>query len=58
MVDWQDKALRWTVEVAPLGIRDPRAVEFVRDRLWVADGYDGRRRSDPLDHAVFVLELR
>ena len=58
MVDWSDKALRWTAKVSPLGVRDPRAVEFVRGRLWVADGYDGRRRSNPLDHAVFVLELR
>jgi hypothetical protein len=58
-IDWPTRTLvpGWTFDLAAAGVLDPRAVEVVRGRLWVSDGYDFRPRGDPLDHAVFLFDL-
>jgi PKD repeat protein len=39
------------------GLRDTRAVEVIGEQLLVTDGDDGRSASDPMNHAVFVLDV-
>lgn len=58
-IDWATRSLvpTWTVDLAPSGIIDVRAVELVRGRLWVSDGYDYRARGDGLSHALFVYDI-
>jgi len=57
-VDWRSKSLvgGWTVDLAPLEVRDPRGVEVVGGRLLVSDGDDDRATSSPYRYAVFVLD--
>jgi hypothetical protein len=56
-VDWATRSLAggWTVDLAPLQVRDARGVEVVGDRLLVSDGADDRPASSPYRYAVFVL---
>lgn len=56
-VDWATKSLAggWTVDLAPLHVRDARGVEVVGDRILVSDGADDRAPSSPYRYAVFVL---
>ncbi len=58
-VDWASKTLvpGWDIELAPLGILDVRAVEVINEQLWLSDGYDLRAPDDPMNHAVFVVNL-
>jgi hypothetical protein len=58
-VDWATRTLvpGWTFDLAAAGVPDPRAVEIVRGRLWVSDGFDFRPTGDPLDHAVFLFDV-
>jgi hypothetical protein len=57
-VDWASRSIvpGWDLDLAPLGARDVRAVEVIRERLWVSDGSD-RTPGDPLDHALLVFGL-
>lgn len=59
LVDWPGRSLvpGWTVDLSGWGVRDARAVELVRGRLWVSDGYDWRPAGDPLDHGIFVFTV-
>lgn len=56
-VDWASRSLvgGWTVDLAPLQVRDPRGVEVIGSRLFVSDGDDDRAASSPYRYAVFVL---
>lgn len=58
-VDWATRTIvpSWTVDLAPYGVGDARAVEVVGDQLWVSDGDDARSPADPVRHAVFVVGL-
>jgi hypothetical protein len=59
LLDWPSRTFvpGWTFDLAPWGVLDARAVELVRGRLWVSDGYDLRAPGDPLDHGLFVFEV-
>lgn len=59
LVDWKSRTLvpGWTLYVAGAGVVDIRAVEMVRGRMWVSDGYDLRAPGDPLDHGIFVFSI-
>jgi hypothetical protein len=59
LLDWPTRTFvpGWTFDLAPWGVLDARAVELVRGRLWVSDGYDLRTPGDPLDHGLFVFEV-
>lgn len=54
-MSWRTKALEWTVDLAPVGVRDARSVARVGRRLFVSDGYDHRPAGSRLRYAVFVL---
>lgn len=58
-VSWATKTLvsGWSFDVSSVGILDARALEIIGDQLWVSDGYDFRGDGDPLDNAVFVLDV-
>ena len=58
-VDWASKTLvsGWTFDLTPFEVRDSRAVELINGQFYVADGYDGRPRGDPLRYAVFVFSV-
>jgi hypothetical protein len=60
LIDWPTRTFvpGWTFDLAPWGVLDARAVELVRGRLWVSDGYDLRPAGDPLDHGLFVFKVR
>ena len=45
------------ISLTGLGLRDTRAVEVIGEQLLVTDGDDGRAASDPMNHAVFVLDV-
>lgn len=57
-VDWTRKALvrGWTIALRQFKVRDARAVEVIRGRLFVSDGYDLRPERSRLRYAVFVLD--
>lgn len=59
LVDWKTRTLvpGWTFDLAGAGVVDIRAVEMVRGRMWVTDGYDLRAPGDPLDHGLFVFRI-
>jgi hypothetical protein len=59
LVDWASRTLvpGWTLDLAGSGVADARAVELVRGRMWVSDGYDLRAPGDPLDHGLFVYSV-
>ena len=44
------------ISLTGLGLLDTRAVEVIGDQVLVSDGYDFRAASDPMNHAVFVLD--
>ena len=45
------------ISLTGLGFLDTRAVEVIGERLFVTDGGDLRAASDPMNHAVFVLDV-
>ena len=45
------------ISLTGFGLRDTRAVEVVGEQLFITDGYDGRAASDPMNHAVFVIDV-
>jgi hypothetical protein len=48
----------WTgISLSGLGLLDTRAVEVIGEQVLVSDGYDSRSSSDPMNHAVFVLDV-
>ena len=46
----------WTLDLAPFGVLDPRAVEVVGNQIYVSDG-GTRTAGDPLRRAVFVFDV-
>lgn len=57
-VRWATKRLvPGTFDLARFGIRDGRAVELIRGRFYVLDGYDGRSDADPRKYAVHVFAV-
>lgn len=46
------------ISLTGFGIADSRAVEVIGEQLFVTDGLDTRSSSDPMNHAVFVLDVR
>lgn len=58
-VDWVSKTLvpGWDLDLVPFGVLDVRAVEVVHEQLWLSDGSDLRGAGDPLNHALFVLDV-
>jgi hypothetical protein len=58
-VDWGSKTIvpGWSFDLTPFGILDSRAVELINDQFYVLDGYDFRPSGDPLEYAVFVLDV-
>lgn len=58
-VDWPGKELvpGWTFDLGPFRIRDARAVEMIRGRLLISDGYDDRPKAAPMRYAVFALDI-
>jgi hypothetical protein len=59
LIDWASRSIvpGWSFDLSPWGVLDARAVELVKGRLWVSDGYDLRAPGDPLDHALFVFDI-
>ena len=59
VVDWATKTLvpGWTFTLTSFGIRDSRAVEMINGQFYILDGYDGRAKSDPLRHALYVFNV-
>lgn len=47
----------WELDPTGFGILDSRAVEVVGDRVSVSDGYDSRTSTDPMNHAIFVIDV-
>ena len=47
----------WNLDLTGFGIRDSRAVEVIGNQLFVSDGLDTRASSDPMNHAIFVLDV-
>ncbi len=45
------------ISLTGLGLRDSRAVEVIGEQVLVSDGDDSRASSDPMNHAVFVLDV-
>ncbi len=45
------------IDLTSLGLLDTRAVEVIGEQVLVTDGYDTRPTSDPMLHAVFVLDV-
>ncbi len=46
----------WSLDLAPFGVLDPRAVELVGDQIYISDG-GTRAAGDPLRRAVFVFDV-
>ena len=48
----------WTgISLTGFGMRDTRAIEVIGEQLFITDGDDGRAASDPMNHAVFVIDV-
>lgn len=47
----------WSIDLAPFGVLDARAVEYIDGQLFVTDGDDFRPPGDPLQYATFVFDL-
>ena len=47
----------WKLDLRGFGIRDSRAVEVVGEQIFVSDGLDTRASNDPMNHAIFVLDV-
>ena len=47
----------WKVDLTSLGILDSRAVEVIGNQVFVSDGYDSRTSTDPMNHAIFVIDV-
>lgn len=47
----------WTFDLARYGILDPTDMQVIGDQFFVTDGNDTRAKTDPLRHAIFVLDL-
>lgn len=47
----------WTFGLTSFGIGDSRGIAMVGDQPYVADGYDGRAKTDPLKYAVHVFNV-
>ena len=45
------------ISLTGLGFLDTRGVEVIGERLFITDGGDLRAASDPMNHAVFVLDV-
>ncbi len=45
------------IDLTPFGFLDTRGVEVIGNQLFICDGYDYRSSSDPMNHAVFVLDV-
>ena len=45
------------ISLTGLGFLDTRGVEVIGERLFITDGGDLRSASDPMNHAVFVLDV-
>lgn len=58
-VDWGTRRLvrGWTFDLRRFKIRDARAVDKTRRRLYVLDGYDGRPAGSNLRYAVSVFRV-
>jgi hypothetical protein len=58
-VRWATKRLvpGWTFDLTSFGIRDGRAVELIKGRFYVLDGFDGRSDADPRKYAVYVFDV-
>ena len=64
-VDWATKTLQpgWTLDLTSFGVLDSRGLEVItepgtgQDQFYVSDGYDSRPTGDPLNKAVFVLDV-
>ena len=57
-INWSTRTVvsRWTFDLTPFGILDPRAVAAFGDQFFVSDGVDSRASGDPLKYAVFVFD--
>ena len=47
----------WKIGLTTFGIMDSRAVEIIGDQLFISDGQDTRAASDPMNHAIVVLDV-
>ena len=45
------------ISLTGFGLRDTRAIEVVGEQLLITDGDDSRADSDPMNHAVFVIDV-
>ena len=54
-IDWLTKDILGSYNMAAYGIKDPRGVEVVGDKLYIGDGDD--TRTDDLKHAVHIFDL-
>ncbi len=47
----------WKLDLKGFGILDSRAVEVIGEQVFVSDGLDTRAATDPMNHAIFVLDV-
>lgn len=47
----------WKLDLTGFGIQDSRAVEVIGEQVLVSDGLDTRATTDPMNHAIFVLDV-
>ena len=47
----------WKISLSGFGVADSRAVEIIGNQLFVSDGLDTRASTDPMNHAIFVLDV-
>ncbi len=47
----------WRLDLDEFGILDSRAVEVIGEQVFVSDGLDTRAATDPMNHAIFVLDV-
>ena len=47
----------WTLDLTGFGVADSRGVEVIGEQVFVSDGLDTRAASDPMNHAVFVIDV-
>ena len=45
------------ISLTGFGLRDSRAIEVVGEQLFITDGDDSRSASDPMNHAIFVIDV-
>ncbi len=45
------------ISLTGFGLRDTRAIEVVGEQLVITDGDDSRADADPMNHAVFVIDV-